>query len=123
MKVTVGTEDGKTHQIEVDDNSQITGKKVGEDVDGSIFGLPGYTLKITGGTDRDGFPMRKSIDGTARRRILLEKGSGIREDEKGVRRKRSVRGNTVSEEIEQLNTQVAESGTKSVEDLLSKDEE
>ncbi len=67
--------------------------------------------------------MRRSIEGTARRRILLEEGPGIREDEEGVRRKRSVRGNTVSDEIEQLNTTVVESGSKSIEELLSKDEE
>ncbi len=123
MKVTVGTKDGKTHQIETEESSKITGKKVGEEFDGGIVGLEGYTLEITGGSDRDGFPMRESIEGTARRRVLLENGAGIQEDEKGVRRRKSIRGNTVSEEIEQLNTKVVEEGSKSVEELLSDDEE
>lgn len=123
MKVTVGTQDGKTHQIEIEDSSKLTGNKVGEEFDGGIIGLEGYTLEITGGSDRDGFPMRESVEGTARRRVLLEKGAGIQEDEDGVRRRKSIRGNTVSEEIEQLNTKVVEEGSKSVEELLNDEEE
>lgn len=123
MKITVGDTDGQTHQIEIEDSSQLTGKKVGEEFDGGIAGLSGYTLKITGGSDKQGFPMRRSIEGTIRKQVMLEKGAGIQEDEEGVRRRKSVRGNTVSDEIEQLNTQVVEEGSKSIEDLLSEDEE
>jgi small subunit ribosomal protein S6e len=123
MKITVGDADGQTHQIEIEDSSQLTGKKVGEKFDGGIVGLSGYTLKITGGSDKQGFPMRKSIEGTIRKQIMLEKGAGIEEEEDGVRKRKSVRGNTVSDEIEQLNTQVVEEGSKSVEEILSEDEE
>jgi len=123
MQITIGTQDGETFQTEKDDTSQLTGKKIGEDFNGGIIGLGGCTLKITGGSDRDGFPMRESSEGTGRRRILLENGAGITEDEEGVRRRKSVRGNTVSDEIQQLNTQVVEEGSKSVEELLSEDEE
>jgi small subunit ribosomal protein S6e len=123
MKITVGDTDGQTHQIEIEDSSQLTGKKVGEEFDGGITGLSGYTLKITGGSDKQGFPMRKSIEGTIRKQIMLEDGAGIQEDEDGVRQRKSVRGNTVSDEIEQLNTQVVEEGSKSIEELLSEDEE
>ena len=112
MKITAGDTDGHTHQIEIEDSSQLTGKKVGDEFDGGIAGLNGYTLKITGGSDKQGFPMRKSIEGTIRKQIMLENGAGIQEDEEGVRRRKSVRGNTVSEEIEQLNTQVVEEGSE-----------
>ncbi|MFB6100120.1 MAG: S6e family ribosomal protein, partial [Candidatus Nanohalobium sp.] len=104
MQITIGTSDGQTFQEEIEDNSQLIGKKVGEEFDGGIVGLSGYTLKITGGSDKSGFPMRHSIDGSERERVLLEDGAGINEDEDGVRRRKSVRGNTVSDEIEQLNT-------------------
>jgi len=123
MKITVGDTDGQTHQIEIEDSSQLTGKKVGDEFDGGIAGLNGYTLKITGGSDKQGFPMRKSIEGTVRKQIMLQDGAGIQEDEDGVRQRKSVRGNTVSDEIEQLNTQVVEEGSKSIEELLSEDEE
>ncbi len=123
MKITVGDTDGQTHQIEIEDSSQLTGKKVGDEFDGGIAGLSGYTLKITGGSDKQGFPMRRSIEGTVRKQIMLEKGAGIEEGEDGVRQRKSIRGNTVSDEIEQLNTKVVEEGSKSVEELLSEDEE
>lgn len=123
MKVTIGTTDGNTYQTEIEESAQLAGKKIGEEFDGGIVGLEGYTLKITGGTDQQGFPMRRSIEGVERHRILLEDGAGIDEDEDGVRRRQSVRGNTVSGNIEQLNTTVAEEGSKSVEELLGEDEE
>lgn len=123
MQVTVGTDDGTTHQIELDDTGSLTGKKIGETIDGGVVGLDGYKLEITGGSDSDGFPMRRSIDGTGRRRVMIEDGAGIEEEEEGVRRRKSVRGNTVSDDIQQLNTRVAEEGSKSVEELLSSDEE
>ena len=123
MKITVGDSNGQTHQIETEEKPQLYGKQIGEEFDGGIVGLEGYTLKITGGTDRQGFPMRESIEGAERQRILLENGPGIREDEDGVRRRKSVRGNTVSGEIEQLNTVVIEEGSKSVDELLNKEDE
>jgi small subunit ribosomal protein S6e len=123
MQVTIGTSDGETFQEEIEETGQLIGKKVGEEFDGGIIGLSGYTLKITGGSDRSGFPMRKSIEGSERKRVLLEEGAGIEEDEDGVRRRKSVRGNTVSDEIEQLNTTVVEEGSKSVEELLNEEDE
>ena len=123
MQVTIGTSDGETFQQEIEETGQLIGKKVGEEFDGGIVGLEGYTLKVTGGSDTSGFPMRKSIEGSERKRVLLEEGAGIEEDEDGVRRRKSVRGNTVSDEIEQLNTTVVEEGSKSVEELLNEEEE
>jgi small subunit ribosomal protein S6e len=123
MKITVGNSDGNTHQTETEETPQIYGKQIGEEFDGGVIGLEGYTLKITGGTDKQGFPMRESIEGAERKKILLEKGSGIREDEDGVRRRKSVRGNTVSGEIEQLNTVVVEEGSKSIDELLNEEDE
>jgi small subunit ribosomal protein S6e len=123
MQVTIGTEDGETFQTEVEDASRLAGKSIGDEFEGGIVGLDGYTLKITGGSDQDGFPMRESIDGSARRKVLIDEGSGINEDESGVRRRKSVRGNTVSDAIQQLNTQVVEEGSKSIEELLGEEDE
>lgn len=123
MQVTIGTGDGETFQTELEDASRLAGKTIGEEFDGDIIGLDGYTLEITGGSDTDGFPMRESIDGSARRKVLIEEGSGIKEDEDGVRQRKSVRGNTVSDAIQQLNTCVVEEGSKSIEKLLGEDSE
>lgn len=123
MQITVGTKDGKTHQLEIEETAQLIGKEIGEQFDGGIVGLDGYKLEITGGSDKQGFPMRASLEGPTRRKVLLSDGPGIEKQEKGIRKRKSVRGKQVSEEIQQLNTKVVEEGSKSVEDLLSDDEE
>lgn len=122
MKVTVGDTDGETHQIEVEESARLVGKKIGETFDGGIIGLDGYEIEIRGGSDTSGIPMRKSIEGPLMRRVLIGEGQGIRDTEEGTRKRKSVRGNTVSEEIEQLNTKVVEEGSKSVEELLGEEE-
>lgn len=123
MQITIGTQDGETYQKEIEDASQIFGTQIGESFDGGIIGLSSYELEVTGGSDRDGFPMKEAIEGTERKRILLKDGVGIKTEIEGERRRKSVRGNTVSNQIEQLNTKVVEAGSKSVEELLNESEE
>jgi small subunit ribosomal protein S6e len=123
MQITIGRTEGQTFQTEVEETSQLVGKEVGEEFEGGIIGLNGYTLKITGGSDKSGIPMRKSIEGSERQRVMIGDGQGINEDEDGVRRRKSVRGKRISNEIQQLNTTVVEEGSKSVEEILSEDEE
>lgn len=123
MQITIGTDDGQTFQTEIEESAKLVGKEVGDEFDGGIVGLSGYTLKITGGSDRSGFPMRETIEGSERERVLIEDGSGIDVSEDGVRERKSVRGKRVSDEIQQLNTRVVEEGSKSVEELLGEDEE
>lgn len=52
----------KAYQIEKDVPSLI-GLKIGQKFDGSMLGLSGFTLEVTGGSDKDGFPMRKDLEG------------------------------------------------------------
>lgn len=101
----------------------LYGKKIGDKFDGSLIGLPGYVLEITGGTDKDGFPMRPDLDGTARKRLLLSSGPGYRAKRKGVRKRKMVRGNTIAEDIAQINCKVIAYGDKPLEELLGKKEE
>lgn len=122
MQVNIGNSDGNVHQIETEPEKFVT-REIGDEVYGDSLGLDGYTLEITGGSDKSGFPMRKSIEGSERRRVMIEDGSGINSEEDGIRKRKSVRGNTVSTEIEQLNMKVIEEGSKSIEDLLDEDEE
>lgn len=123
MKITIGTQDGETFQTEIEDSAQLAGKQIGDEFDGGIVGLSGYTLEITGGSDRDGFPMKETIEGTERKRVLLKEGVGLNVEKEGERQRKSVRGNTVSNQIEQLNTRVVESGSKTVEELLNEEAE
>ncbi|MEM5872323.1 MAG: 30S ribosomal protein S6e [Candidatus Aenigmatarchaeota archaeon] len=106
----------KAWQIEKDVPSLI-GMKIGDKFDGSLIGLSGFTLQITGGSDKDGFPMRPDLPGSARKKALLSKGIGFRGTKKvkkkkikvkGMRKRKYVRGNTISTDIVQINCKVVE---------------
>ncbi|WP_456367430.1 30S ribosomal protein S6e [Thermococcus sp.] len=110
---------GIARQIEIsgEEADKLIGKRIGEQIPAAelklnlseIFGeeIPNDAkLKITGGTDKDGFPMRPDVHGPRRVRILLSKGPGFRPREKGERRKKTVRGNTISPEIVQINMKI-----------------
>jgi len=112
----------KAYQKEVDQNSSgLLGKKIGDTVKGEPMGLTGYELQVTGGSDRDGFPMRADVEGTARKKLLLSGGTGFHSRRKGLRKRKSVRGNTVSAEISQINLKVTKAGGKPLEQLVAKE--
>jgi len=113
-------ENGTAKTIELDPKvfSLFIGKKIGDELDGSIIGIKGYKIRITGGTDRDGFPMRPDVSGSRRVRILLSGRVGFhprekppskkkkkrqRRRKKGLRRRKTVRGNVISDAIAQIN--------------------
>ncbi|MDY6773783.1 MAG: 30S ribosomal protein S6e [Candidatus Nanohaloarchaea archaeon] len=125
MEAVIGTGSGDTHQFELEDPQvqALTGMKIGEEVDGSVLGLDGYTLEITGGSDTEGFPMRESVEGTQRKELLVEEGTGARDLEQGERKRKSVRGNTVSRQISQLNLRVVGEGEESIESVLGEEPE
>ncbi len=112
---------GKSYQIELDDKKmdKIIGKKVGETLSGDILGLSGYEVKLTGGSDKDGFPMRKDLSGMRRPKILLRGGPGYRPKEKGLIRRKRVRSNTYVKEISQINAVVVKKGSKELEELVA----
>ncbi|MBN1159836.1 MAG: 30S ribosomal protein S6e [Candidatus Diapherotrites archaeon] len=127
MKLTIANpKTGKTYQKEIEKTQerQFYGKKIGSSVSLSEIGLSGYECAITGGSDKQGFPMLKSVQGTARKKVLLTKGTGLKDAKlKGVRIKKSVRGGLVSEEIEQLNLKVTKEGSKKIESYFGADAE
>ncbi|MBU3984287.1 MAG: 30S ribosomal protein S6e, partial [Proteobacteria bacterium] len=97
--------------------SKIIGKNIGDTISGDIAGLSGYTLKLTGGTDKDGFPMRPDLPGPARRKILVSGGVGFHPKADGVRMRKSMRGKEISSEVTQINAVVVEYGQKSLAEI------
>jgi len=121
FKVVVNdTKSGKSHQVQVSGHhaNSLIGKKIGDEVDGIFISLPGYKLQITGGTDKDGFPMRFDLPGMVRRRLLVSKGTGFNAKENGMRRKKSIRGNTVGQDIVQINMRVTKHGSRAIDQLI-----
>ncbi len=113
---------GRTAQMElaVDKATPLLNRKIGETVDGSFMGLTGYKFKITGGSDKSGFPMDRSIEGTAKVKAMRMISKSGRQ--KGQHRRQSMRGNVVSADTEQVNMMVVEYGEKSTEELFPKRE-
>lgn len=109
---------GKSYKHDITGHyaSALVGKRIGEEVDGLYVGLAGYKLEITGGSDKDGFPMRPDLPGPRRKRLLVSGGVGFHPTLPGMRRKKAVRGNTVSQDILQLNLKIVQRGPKSIED-------
>jgi len=104
FKLTVSDIKGKsiTKELKDNDGNPFLGLQIGNETDATIVGLKGK-LKITGGSDKSGVPMRSDIHGAARKRVLLTKGVGLQDAETGERVRKLMRGNTISEEIYQLN--------------------
>lgn len=102
--------------------NKMIGRKIGEVVSGDITGMAGYTLKVTGGTDKDGFAMRGDLPGPARRKILVAGGVGYIPKADGVKKRKSMRGHEISSEISQINTVIVEYGQKPMSEIFVKKE-
>ena len=118
-------ESGRSYQHEVDgqDANRFLGREIGEEVDGGAVDLDGYTVEITGGSDTAGRPMRGDVNGSALTDVLLTGGPGFKPTTDGERKRVTVRGKEVSEDVAQLNVSIAERGEESVESLYGEGEE
>jgi small subunit ribosomal protein S6e len=110
---------GRSYKLEAADpqSRRLVGLRINDKFSGEVVGLPGYELQITGGTDRDGFPMRPDISGSGRESILLTSGAGFSQRKRGERRRKMVRGSRVSEAIVQLNTKIVKYGDRTIEEI------
>ena len=110
FKVIVSDPDGTSQSVELEDTQAVplVGRKLGEVIDGAAVKLSGYKLKITGGSDKDGFPMRPNIHGGVRVGAILSEGVGFHSTSKGERKRKTVRGNVITDAIVQVNMKVVE---------------
>lgn len=125
---------GKTLKVEAE-SEELIGKKIGEAVNGNEISkdLEGYELEITGTSDIAGFPGKKDVEGASLKRVLLTKGFGMQTKPKGLKKKpvrmprglrlkKTVRGNTISKDTIQINLKVKKQGSRKFEELLPKKE-
>ncbi|MFB0501839.1 MAG: 30S ribosomal protein S6e [Candidatus Bathyarchaeia archaeon] len=107
-------ETGKSRAVEVEGARAVplVGRRLGEFIDGAAVGMSGYKLRITGGSDKDGFPMRPNIHGGVRVSVILSEGVGFHSSKAGERQRKTLRGNVITEEIVQINMRVAEKPKK-----------
>ncbi|RLE38604.1 30S ribosomal protein S6e [Candidatus Woesearchaeota archaeon] len=125
----------RSKQLELtDDQSRpFVGRKIGMVVKGEVIDMTGYEFEITGGSDKAGFPMRKDLPGTARKKILAVKGTGIHRMTKrnkkkkirkfrGIKQRKSVRGNTISSDTAQINVKIVKKGKQPLFEETQKEE-
>jgi small subunit ribosomal protein S6e len=119
---------GKSYQQEIkDENARaFLNKKIGDKIKGEAIDMTGYEFEIKGGSDSSGFPMRRDVDGQGRKKIFAVSGVGMKEkitftkkgDRKirrkrdGVKQRKTVCGNTIHDEISQINLMVLKQGSK-----------
>ena len=104
FKLTISDKKGKsiTRELKDKDVNPLLGLQIGTETDAAIVGQPGK-MRITGGSDKSGVPLRADIHGGARKYIMLSKGVGLQDAEKGQRFRKLIRGNLITEEVYQIN--------------------
>jgi small subunit ribosomal protein S6e len=107
FKLVLSDTKGRSIAQELKDRAAqpLVGLNIGSIIDASIIGVAGGKLKITGGSDRSGTPMRADVHGGVKKYVLLSTGVGNRSE---ARIRKLVRGNIVTEEIYQLNCMLIE---------------
>jgi len=119
IQLNIGdTAHGSQKCIEIDDEKRIrvfNEKKLSEEFAADFLGeeFKGYILRITGGTDRDGFAMKEGVNINKRVRLLLDGKTGhFRPLRKGQKRRKSVRGCIIGPDIAAINTIIVKKGDK-----------
>jgi len=109
--------------VEIDDERKLRAfydKRISHEVDGIHVGenFKGYIFKITGGNDKQGFPMKQGVLTSQRVRLLMAEGhSCYRPRKRGERKRKSVRGCIVSGDLSVLNLVVVKKGEQEVPGL------
>jgi small subunit ribosomal protein S6e len=107
---------GSQKLFEIEDERKVRPfleKKMGAEVPGDSLGdeWKGYVLKITGGNDKQGFPMKQGVLSPARVRLLLSDGhSCYRPRRDGERKRKSVRGCITGSDLSVMALSISKQG-------------
>jgi len=109
--------------FEIDDEKKLRifyEKRMAQEVDASPLGdeWKGYVLRIAGGNDKQGFPMKQGVLTNQRVRLLLSKGhSCYRPRRDGERKRKSVRGCIVDANLSVLSLVIVKKGAQDIPSL------
>jgi small subunit ribosomal protein S6e len=95
-------------------------KRISQEVSGEDIGdeFAGYVFKISGGNDKQGFAMKQGVLTNTRVRLLLADGASCyRTRRAGERKRKSVRGCIVGQDLSVLNLVVVKKGDNELEGL------
>jgi len=132
FKINIGTKEGKTYHFELE-SEELIGKKLHDVLEGKdlLPNLEGYELEISGLSDKAGFTSMKDVEGIGLRKVLLVYGKAMKKRPKregkkkrgknrpkGLRLRKTVRGNTISNDIVQINLKILKQGSKKLSDVF-----
>eukprot|EP01101_Sappina_pedata_P009890 TRINITY_DN609_c1_g1_i1.p1 TRINITY_DN609_c1_g1~~TRINITY_DN609_c1_g1_i1.p1 ORF type:complete len:260 (-),score=157.08 TRINITY_DN609_c1_g1_i1:139-918(-) len=112
--------------IVIDDDRKLRAlydKRMSQEVEGEQISeeYKGYIFKISGGNDKQGFPMVQGILHAGRVRLLLKRGSKhYRPRRHGERKRKSVRGCIVGPDLSVINLIVVKKGNEEIEGLTDR---
>lgn len=109
---------GRAYGKKLEGNAFFAGKRLYDSVSLDEIGLAGYEGEITGGSDKTGTPMKFDVQGTGRKRIFAQHGFALRDTRKGLRRRISVRGNTIADDVHQVNIRLTKMGSATLAELF-----
>ena len=129
FKINLSTKDGKTYKLEAEAPSlkekQLGDKIKGEDISPNFTG---YELEITGASDKAGFTSMKDVAGMGLKKVLLGYGKAmhkrpkgdkkINKKPRGLRLRKTVRGNIISDAIIQINIKILKEGGKKLSEIF-----
>ncbi|KAL9638515.1 MAG: hypothetical protein Q9164_001500 [Protoblastenia rupestris] len=114
---------GTQKLVEIEDERKLRvfmERRMGQEVPGDSVGseFKGYVFKITGGNDKQGFPMKQGIMHPTRVRLLLSDGhSCYRPRRTGERKRKSVRGCIVAMDLAVLALSIVKQGEEELPGL------
>jgi len=127
MKLNIAYPEYRSQQIiEVDDEKKLRifmDKRISEEVPGDSLGddFKGYVFKITGGHDKQGFGMKQGVLINHRTRLLLDGSTGhYRPKRDGARKRKSVRGCIVGNDLSCINLVIVRRGPADIPKLTDK---
>ncbi|KAI4730081.1 ribosomal protein S6e [Aureobasidium sp. EXF-10728] len=114
---------GSQKLIEVEDERRLRvfmDRRMGQEVPADSVGdeWKGYVFRITGGNDKQGFPMKQGVMHPTRVRLLLAEGhSCYRPRRTGERKRKSVRGCIVAMDLSVLALSIVKQGENDIPGL------
>ncbi|KAK2731781.1 40S ribosomal protein S6 [Myotisia sp. PD_48] len=107
---------GSQKLVEIDEERKLRPfmeKRMGAEIPGDSLGdeFKGYLFKITGGNDKQGFPMKQGVLLPTRTKLLLAEGhSCYRAKRTGERKRKSVRGAITGQDLSVLALSIVKQG-------------
>lgn len=117
---------GAQKLIDIDDDKKLRpfmDKRISQEVDASCLGneWKGYVVRISGGNDKQGFPMKQGILTNNRVRLLMARGTSCyRERRSGERRRKSVKGCIVDQNLSVLSLVIVKKGEEEIDGLTNR---